>query len=165
MCVECWGSIPTRRWLLLPHASFKTTQWYKPDVIRLVCCVLFVYDIHLQRLPPIDFTSNRSLQKEIWKKVFLFTCILVYFSLRFRSFRSFNVYRLQRKFAKIMFSQMSVCPQGISVQGDLCLGGSLSRGISVWGASVGGGLSRGCVSVQVVCLCPGGLCQGDPLVQ
>ena len=36
MCVECWGSIPTRRWLLLPLASFKTTQWYKPDVIRLI---------------------------------------------------------------------------------------------------------------------------------
>ena len=42
MCVECWGSIPTRRWLLVPHASFKTTQWYKPDVISLVFCV-FVY--------------------------------------------------------------------------------------------------------------------------
>ena len=39
-----------------------------------------------------------------------------------------------------------LCP-GVSVQGDLCPGGSVSRGF----------LSRG------DSLCPGGLCQGDPL--
>ena len=68
------------------------------------------------------------------------------------------------KFAKVMFSQVSVCsqgglsicPVGVSVQGGFCPGGlcpggflskaSLSRvrGVSVWG---GGFLSRG-VSVQ-----------------
>ena len=52
MCVECWGSIPTRRWLLLPLASFKTTQWYKPDVIRLVFCE-FGYGITTQRIFPL----------------------------------------------------------------------------------------------------------------
>ena len=57
------------------------------------------------------------------------------------------------KFAKVMFSQVSVCPQGgVSVQGGLCPGGSLFRGVSLQGRSLSG---RG--------LCPGGgLCQGDP---
>ena len=64
----------------------------------------------------------------------------------------FNYYRPQTKFAKVMFSQVSVCPQGglcpgggVPVQGGLCLGRSLSgRPLS------GGSLSRG------------DLCQADP---
>ena len=70
------------------------------------------------------------------------------------------------KFAKVMFSQVSVCPQGVSVsvQGGLSPGGvsvhwSLSRGISVQVVSVQG------VSVQGVFvqgdLCPGGLSRGS----
>ena len=63
------------------------------------------------------------------------------------------------KFAKVMFSQVSVCPQGVSVsvQGGLSPGGGLcplvSRGISVQVVSVQG------VSVQGD-LCPGGSVQG-----
>ena len=65
-------------------------------------------------------------------------------------------YRPQTKFAKVMFSQVFVCPQGgiwegggegnsmsravsvqgVSVQGGLCLGVSLSRGVSFQGVSV-----------------------------
>ena len=45
-----------------------------------------------------------------------------------------NYYRPQTKFAKVMFSQVSVCPQrGSLSRGGLCQGGSLSRG---GGASV-----------------------------
>ena len=74
----------------------------------------------------------------------------------------------QKKFAEVMSSQLSVCPQGgprslsrgVSVQGGLCPGGlcpggSLSRGISVQGGLFPGGLcpagwslSRGVVSVR-----------------
>ena len=85
-------------------------------------------------------------------------------------------YRPQTKSAKDMFSQVFVCPQGVSVQGvsvqgglcsgglcpgGLCLGGvvsvrgwwSLSRGFLSKGVSVQGGLCSGG-------LCPGGLCLG-----
>ena len=75
-----------------------------------------------------------------------------------------------------MFSQLFVCPQGgvsvtvrgflsrgeVSVQGDLCSGGSLSRegflsrGISVQEGLCPGGLCPGG-------LCPGGLCPGRSL--
>ena len=53
-----------------------------------------------------------------------------------------NNYRPQTKFAKVMFSQVFVCPQG-----GLCPVGSLSvgpppSGVSVEGVSVGGSLSR-----------------------
>ena len=55
-------------------------------------------------------------------------------------------YRPQTKFAKVMFSQVSVCPQGGNL--DLCPGGvSVQEGLRPGG--------RGD-------LCPGGLCQGDP---
>ena len=89
-------------------------------------------------------------------------------------------YRPQTKFAKVMFSQVPVCPreggglcpQGVSVHrrslstGGLCLQGvsvqgSVSRGVSVQGVSVQG------FSVQEG-LCPGeslsreGLCPGKP---
>ena len=59
-----------------------------------------------------------------------------------------NFYRPQTKFAKVMFSQVFVCPQGgVSVQGGVFVQGGLSPGGSLSG--------RG--------LCPGGgLCQGDP---
>ena len=86
-------------------------------------------------------------------------------------------YRPQTKFAKVMFSQLSVCPQGGGLSlclgslrprwgglcpGDLCPGGSLlrvgalSRGFSVQGVSVRGDLS-GRVSVG------GAVCLGDSL--
>ena len=60
-------------------------------------------------------------------------------------FRDF--YRSQTKLAKLMFSQVFVCPQG----------GSLSRGVSVQGGLCPGGVSvhGGSVSMR-------GLCQGDP---
>ena len=81
--------------------------------------------------------------------------------------RSF--YRPQTKFAKVMFSQVSVCLQGggslsregglsrgVSVHGGLCLRGSLSGGVSVQDWSLSGrSLSRGSLS-------KGGLCQGYP---
>ena len=57
-----------------------------------------------------------------------------------------DFYHPQTKFPKVMFSQVSVCPMGV-------LGGSLSRGVSVWGYLCPGGLCPGG-------LCPGGLCQG-----
>ena len=49
-----------------------------------------------------------------------------------------NNYRPQTKFAKVMFSQVFVCPQG-----GLCPVGSLSSGVSFCGASTQGGLCRG----------------------
>ena len=52
-----------------------------------------------------------------------------------------HFYRPQTKFAKVMFSQVSVCPQ-VGSQ-------SLSKGVSIWGVCLGGGG-----------LCPGGLCLG-----
>ena len=79
------------------------------------------------------------------------------------------LYRLQTKFAKVMFSQVFVCPQGggglglcpggVSIQGvSVRGGGSLSMGVSIQGGLCpGGSLSSG-VSVQGW----GGLCQGDP---
>ena len=58
-------------------------------------------------------------------------------------------YRPQTKFAKVMFSQVSVCPQGSL---SLCPGGSPSQGdLHPGGVSVRGGL------------CPGGLCLGGSL--
>ena len=55
-------------------------------------------------------------------------------------------YRPQTKFAKVLFSQVFICPQGrVFVQGGLCPGGLCPR------VSVQGGLCSGC-------LCPGGLC-------
>ena len=75
-------------------------------------------------------------------------------------------YRPQTKFAKVMFSQVFVCPQGggsQSLSRGLCPGGlSLGDG-SVWKVSVWGGLSRG-VSVRGD-LCPGVFCLGSVSVQ
>ena len=69
-------------------------------------------------------------------------------------------YRPQTKFAKVMFLQVSVCPQGGSVStGGLCPDGSLFRGSLSKGFSVQEGL------------CPGeslsreGLCPGKPSIQ
>ena len=70
-------------------------------------------------------------------------------------------YHPQTKFVKVMFSQLSVCPQGDLY---LCPGGSLSRGVcrgvcpggvSIRGVSVQGGLSGG--------VCPGGSLSGGSL--
>ena len=83
-------------------------------------------------------------------------------------------YRLQTKFAKVMFSQVLVCPRGggVFVQGGLCPGGCLYRGslVSFQGVSVQGNVFvQGClcpggVSVQRgVCL--GGFCPGEVSVQ
>ena len=82
------------------------------------------------------------------------------------------------KFAKVIFSEVSVCPQegplslsrGVSIQGGLCPGegslfrrfsvkGSLSREVSVWGESLSGG--RGSLSGGISVhggLCPDGSC-------
>ena len=67
-------------------------------------------------------------------------CIQIYI------LHTFDFYRTQTKFAKVMFSQVFVCPQGWSRS--LSRGGSPSSG---WG---GESPSRG-VSVQG-CLCPEG---------
>ena len=70
-------------------------------------------------------------------------------------------YNPQTKFAKVMFSQVFVCPQGgVSVQGR-----SLSRGVSVRGVSVQGGFSvQGggglCPGRSLSGLCPGGSLSG-----
>ena len=67
----------------------------------------------------------------------------------------------KRKFVKIMFPQVFICPGGSLSRGlcpgDLCPGGSLSRGSLSRGLSVQG------VSVQGA-LCPGGLCPGWSLL-
>ena len=67
-------------------------------------------------------------------------------------------YCLQTKFAKVMFSQVFVCPRG----GGGCPGRSLSRRVSLqrglWSLSRGISLSRG-VSVQG-CLCSEGCLSG-----
>ena len=62
-------------------------------------------------------------------------------------FKYVTYYRPQTKFAKVMLSQVSVCPQGgsvsrvgISVQGE---GGSVSGGSVTRGVSVQGGLCSG----------------------
>ena len=56
-----------------------------------------------------------------------------------------NVYSPKTKFAKVMFSQVSVCPQGgLGLRpGGLCPGGSLSEGSLSWGSLLGGGLCPG----------------------
>ena len=70
-------------------------------------------------------------------------------------------YRPQTKFAKVMFSQVPVCPQGGLCPQGVSVQGSVSRGVSVQGVSVQG------FSVQEG-LCPGeslsreGLCPGKP---
>ena len=51
----------------------------------------------------------------------------------------FDFYRPQTKIAKVMFSQASVCPGGVSQS--LSWGGSLSRGIFSQGGLSGGSLS------------------------
>ena len=63
-------------------------------------------------------------------------------------------YHQQTKFAKVMFSQVSVCPQGgvsVSVQGFSVPGGYMSKGGLCSGLYPGRSLTRG-ISVQ------GGLC-------
>ena len=81
-----------------------------------------------------------------------------------------SYYRPQTKFAKVMFSQLFACPRGVSVSvlgGDSVRGCPLSRGVSIQGRSLlgglcpGGSLSRGSLSRRV-CV-QGGLCQGDSL--
>ena len=69
-----------------------------------------------------------------------------------------HYYRPQRKFAKVMFLHVSVCPQGISVQGGLHAGGRSPSGGGLcpgeclcWGVSV-----QGTVSVQGVSVHGGG---------
>ena len=57
-------------------------------------------------------------------------------------------YRPKMKFAKVMFSQVFVCPQGVSIQGR----GSLSRECLCQGSSLSGG------SLFDGRLCPGGFC-------
>ena len=67
-----------------------------------------------------------------------------------------NFYHPQMKFAKVMFSQLSVCPQkglGLCPGGSLSEEVSLSRQVSIQGVSVQGSL------------CPGGLCPGGVSVQ
>ena len=89
------------------------------------------------------------------------------------SLRNFSWYIVtftarKMKFAKVMFSQVFVCPQGrvfvsvqvglhpggVSVQEGFCLGGSLSRGSLFSKGSLSTGLSVQGVSVQVD-TCPG----------
>ena len=80
-----------------------------------------------------------------------------------------NNYRPQPKFAKVMFSQVFVCPQG---EGSLSRGVSV-QGVSIWGVSVQGVSVHSGISIQwgiclgvlcgclcLICLCLGGLCPG-----
>ena len=81
-----------------------------------------------------------------------------------------HLYRPHTKFAKGMFSHMSVCPQG---------GGSwsLSRAVSIWGVCVQGVLCWGVCVQEVLCsvsrggvcvqwgLCPGGSLSGRAPIQ
>ena len=78
----------------------------------------------------------------------------------------------KRSLRRLIFSQVSVCPQGglslcpggVSVQGGLCLGVSVQGGLCP-----GGGLCLGGISVQGESLSSGSLssrgvlCHGDPL--
>ena len=82
-----------------------------------------------------------------------------------------NNYRPQPKFAKVMFSQVFVCPQGggISVQGGFCPGGLYLGGLCPgglcpqWGLYPVGYLSGGSLWVSLMGLCLGGLCPGGSL--
>ena len=50
---------------------------------------------------------------------------------------NYSNYRSQKKFAKVKFSQVFVCPQGgLCPGGGLCQEGSLSGLVPVWGVSV-----------------------------
>ena len=69
-----------------------------------------------------------------------------------------NIHRPQTKFAKVLFSQVSVCLQrGVSVQGGICTGG-LCLGCLCPGGLCPGGLWLGG-------LCPGDLCPGGVSVK
>ena len=79
-------------------------------------------------------------------------CLTKQMSSRFllRSVDSSTCYRPQTKFAKVMFSQVFVCPQGGSLsrrgslsRGRVCLGGSLSEGSLCQGRFSVGGSVRG----------------------
>ena len=82
-----------------------------------------------------------------------------------RTSNQFHFYRPQTKFSKLCFHRCCLSTGGVSVQGNFCLGGSLSRGvsvqrgISVQGVSVQGTSAHG-VSVQMISvrgyLCPEG---------
>ena len=63
-----------------------------------------------------------------------------------------HFYRPQTKFEKVMFSQMSVCPQAGRGDLGLCPGGSLSRGSLPGGLCPGRSLSGGRVSMGGLCL-------------
>ena len=89
-----------------------------------------------------------------------------------------NNYRPQPKFAKVMFSQVFVCPQGggISVQGGFCPGGFCPGGLYLgglcpgglcprWGLYPVGYLSGGSLWVSLMGPCLGGLCPGGVSVQ
>ena len=73
--------------------------------------------------------------------------------------RQSSYYRRHTKFAKVMFSRMFVCPQGVGgpVQGGSLFRGFLSRGSLPRGVSVqgglcpGGSLSRGSLSMGGLC--------------
>ena len=80
-----------------------------------------------------------------------------------------NIYHPQTKFAKVMLSQVLVCPQGISFQEDLCLGVSVQGGLHPADLCLGVSVHRGSLSTGGLCplgvsvggLCPGGLCWGS----
>ena len=69
----------------------------------------------------------------------------------------------QTKFAKVMFSQVFVCPQRDLSPGDLCPGGVSVQGVSVqrWVSVQGESLSRGSLSKEG--LCPEGSLSGQSL--
>ena len=66
-------------------------------------------------------------------------------------------YRPQTKFAKVMFLQVSVCPQGGGVHG---MGDMHSRGHAWWGSVC----SRGCACWGEGGVCAGGMCDGGTSV-
>ena len=94
-----------------------------------------------------------------------------------RTSKQTNFYRLQTNFAKVMFSQVFVCPQGwslLSREVSVQRGISAQKQVSVQGrclCSEGVSVQRECLSRQVcvqggLCtrgFCPGGLCPRRPL--